>query len=114
MRADQAVDKEKEREAKELRKRTARKIAETQPLTMGTGPVPVDVGDVVEAFLWEKFYDSIDVIFVLPEGTRTRDLDVRVTAKTITVGLKHRKPAIDVDFVNSQLPTCEPVAMESS
>ena len=90
--AQQAVHKEKERDAAETRKRTARKIASTQPLTMGTGPVPVDVGDVVEAYLYEKFYDSIDFIFVPPAGTKSRDLDVRVAAKTITVGLRGRPP----------------------
>ena len=84
----------KEREAKERegRKKMAKKLAATQPLTMGTGPVPVDVGDVEEAFLYEKLYDSFDVLVTPPAGTRARDLAVDVTPKTISIGLKGRPP----------------------
>lgn len=59
---------------------------------MGTGPIPIDVGDDVEAYLYEKFYDSIDFIFKPPEGTSAKDLDVKVTSTKLVVGLRGRSP----------------------
>ena len=72
-----------------------------QPLTMGTGPVPVDVGDIEEAFLYEKFVHSFEVHLRPPEGTCARDIRVDVTTSTIKVGLKGRRPYLEATLNGS-------------
>ena len=86
----------REREQAEVRKQQARKQAAMHAGAIGLGRVPVDVGAVVSAFEYEMRPDELLLFVPLPEGTNSKQLQVRVASKSskrdMYIGLKGESP----------------------
>jgi hypothetical protein len=61
-------------------------------------PPPPGNGQVLETYSWTQQLAHLQVVVPVPEGTRTRDLKVDLTASKISVGLKGQEPLLKGDL----------------
>jgi hypothetical protein len=59
-------------------------------------------------YKWTQTLAEATLSIPVPEGTRARDVNCKITATHLTVGLKGQPPLIDVRLVRPQAPSPEP------
>ena len=47
-------------------------------------------------YRWTQTLEDVTVVYLVPEGTRGRDLDVRITEKSLQFGFKGKEPIFTV------------------
>jgi len=61
-------------------------------------PPPPGNGGIMDNYVWTQQLADLHVIVPVPTGTKTRDLNVKLSKKKITVGLNGQPPIIDGEF----------------
>ena len=89
-----------ETETKEAEAAKARRLqARTQTAgVMGVGRVPVDVGDMNDAFEYELEFGEVTLYVPLPEGVKAKQLAVDVAVTSLSIGLKGKPPYLRGTF----------------